>query len=345
MMQYNNNEHFCLFSFYFLIRGYKRSILYCNANRTIQFIDNETFEILKLLKSFSIHKVIKISEKEENNILNIVNEMIANKMGFICDKNEVNLFPSINCHWDFPSIISNAIIDINQFNKYDIKKVITELVALRCKTLQIRCFKNVTIEYLDEICKLTDENIVNRIELIFKMKSIDESKLFDLSNKHNKISSIIVYNCDENKIIQTAHNSLNSCNIFLIKQKISDCTSCGFNGPYYFNLDFNTYTESLKFNSCLNRKIAIDIDGFIRNCPSSSMDFGHVNTTSLIDAISLKGFKKVWRITKDKIEVCKECEFRYFCIDCRAYTIKNGYYGKPLKCKYNPYDATWDNEQ
>ena len=33
-------------------------------------------------------------------------------------------------------------------------------------------------------------------------------------------------------------------------------------------LDLTAFTESQHFNSCLNRKISIDAEGNIRNCPS-----------------------------------------------------------------------------
>ena len=60
-------------------------------------------------------------------------------------------------------------------------------------------------------------------------------------------------------------------------------------------------------------------------------------------AINSDGFKDKWRITKDQIEICKDCEFRYVCSDCRAY-VENpeDIYSKPLKCGYNPYTCEWE---
>ena len=48
--------------------------------------------------------------------------------------------------------------------------------------------------------------------------------------------------------------------------------------------------------------------------------------------------ERYWNITKKEVEVCKDCEFRYNCLDCRAHT-KNGLFGKPITCKYNPFIA------
>ena len=66
--------------------------------------------------------------------------------------------------------------------------------------------------------------------------------------------------------------------------------------------------------------------------------FGNIRTDKLIDILNIKAFKKVWNINKDKIEVCRDCEFRYICTDCRAIREnKSDIYSKPLNCSYNPY--------
>lgn len=44
----------------------------------------------------------------------------------------------------------------------------------------------------------------------------------------------------------------------------------------------------------------------------------------------------------DQIHICKDCEFRHICTDCRAYIEDpDDIYSKPLKCGYNPYTGEW----
>lgn len=71
--------------------------------------------------------------------------------------------------------------------------------------------------------------------------------------------------------------------------------------------------------------------------------FGNIKNITFQGALKAKDFKKYWNINKDKISVCKDCEFRHICTDCRAY-IENpeDIYSKPLKCGYDPYTATWE---
>lgn len=132
-----------------------------------------------------------------------------------------------------------------------------------------------------------------------------------------------------------------------IKNDIKSFKHCGVVDSKYFYTNLKNFTESIHHNSCLNRKISIDINGDIKNCPSMPESYGNIKDTTLEEAINKPGFKKYWNVTKDDIEVCKDCEFRYICTDCRAYTERTKYsdegldLSKPLKCGYNPYTNEW----
>lgn len=76
-------------------------------------------------------------------------------------------------------------------------------------------------------------------------------------------------------------------------------------------------------------------------------NYGKIQDTTLEEALNKPDFKKYWNVTKDMIDVCKDCEFRYVCTDCRAYTERTTFdkeeidLSKPLKCGYNPYTNEW----
>ena len=133
------------------------------------------------------------------------------------------------------------------------------------------------------------------------------------------------------KVIQFTNKPLNSI------------LNCGVINSSLFSINIETFTEAQKHNTCLNRKISIDTEGYIRNCPSMKEHYGNIKDTTLQEALQHPDFKKYWFINKDQIAVCKDCEFRYICTDCRAY-IENpeDMYSKPLKCGYNPYTSEWE---
>ena len=72
--------------------------------------------------------------------------------------------------------------------------------------------------------------------------------------------------------------------------------------------------------------------------------YGHCENILLKDVIDNPVYKKYGNIRKDQVETCRDCEYRYICNDCRAYTRNDHLYGKPLKCKYDPYTGEWDNK-
>ena len=152
---------------------------------------------------------------------------------------------------------------------------------------------------------------------------------------------IIVYSSSVTEIFKSDVNT-SSILIFTEQNVISE-KSCGLISQNNFTVNLTTFTESQKHNSCLNRKISIDKMGNIKNCPSMSQNFGNIKDTPLQKVLANKDFKKYWNITKAQITICKDCEFRYICTDCRAY-IENpdDMYSKPLKCGYDPYTNKWE---
>ena len=74
-------------------------------------------------------------------------------------------------------------------------------------------------------------------------------------------------------------------------------------------------------------------------------NFGNIKDTSLEEAINKPSFKDLWGIRKDDIDVCKDCEFRYMCLDCRCFIKdKKNIFSQPAKCPYNPYIAKWQGD-
>lgn len=69
---------------------------------------------------------------------------------------------------------------------------------------------------------------------------------------------------------------------------------------------------------------------------------GDVNR-GLEEVINSKGLQSLWKITKDEIETCRNCEYRYACHDCRplAEDTTGNFYAKNPRCNYNPLRGEW----
>lgn len=51
--------------------------------------------------------------------------------------------------------------------------------------------------------------------------------------------------------------------------------------------------------------------------------------------------EKILNLTKDYIEDCRNCEFRYACFDCRPNSLSDNVFAKPWYCTYEPESASW----
>jgi SPASM domain peptide maturase of grasp-with-spasm system len=340
MKAYKPDLYFKLFARYISVRGYKRSLIFDKEKKSIVFIDSIIYDFIQDSKKDSLFELHKKYLKSEIDTNEAIDELIKNKMGFLCKKDEHKLFPEISTYWDFPSIISNAIVDYNSNSKYNFKTIIEQLIGLKCRSVQFRFFDIIDLNMIDDICIYIDNSIIARIEIVIKYDNFNESDIIKLAKKYNRIDQIIIHSAPYDKIIKQSIND--KYNLFYTTQCVLSSYNCGINEPSYFNLHPDVFFESILHNSCLNRKVGIDVNGEIKNCPSTNKSYGNIKNTTIAEAIKKTGWKDTWLVNKDRIEVCKDCEFRYFCIDCRAYTIDNKLYSKPSKCKYNPYLAAWE---
>jgi radical SAM protein with 4Fe4S-binding SPASM domain len=97
----------------------------------------------------------------------------------------------------------------------------------------------------------------------------------------------------------------------------------------------------MQYNTCWGKKIAITKDNKIRPCIFSEIIVGDIQKNDIYDVI--EKIRKYWTITKDKVEKCRDCEFRYVCFDCREIAMRktNDLYGSNPYCGYNPYTGIW----
>ncbi|AEI47369.1 grasp-with-spasm system SPASM domain peptide maturase [Runella slithyformis] len=333
---------FKLFSCCIPVRGALRSTICDVQRRTFSFIPNKLHELLIDYKDKDIDFIKKHFNNEyDKQIEEYYDFLLKKEYVFACDNPEQ--FPSIEMIWKIPSVITNAVIDFSKYSNHDIVKISKELEALGCLAIQFRFYDLVEIDEIQNILQLFNLSRIHDIQIL--MKSSYKQSFRDLEKLcliNTRVSIIIVHSNKYNKKKQ-ARNCKTP--ILFIKTNITNHSFCGFVNYNHFVVNITHFTESQKHNTCLNRKISIDTEGNIKNCPSMSKSYGNIRDTTLREAIEKQGFKDVWYIHKDQIEICKDCEFRHICTDCRAYIQDpNNIYSKPAKCSYNPYTATWGED-
>lgn len=327
-----------------LVKGATRSIICDLQNEQFYLIPNSFATFIKLAMNKSLQEINEsYSLNERETITEYLKWMDDRDMiVWIPQKDTLDYFPEMNMKWDSPFVISNIIIDTCRKNIYW-ERIIAEINLISIPFLQLRFFQFIGIETLDIFLKPTQVGFIKGIELIIPFNpGFTTKKIKTILEKNIRIYQIVFYNSTKNQSYQCLQNSYPVTIIHTTEENITE-KHCGFIESYQFRTNKRLYTESLKHNTCLNRKISVDQEGTIKNCPSMKHSFGNIKDTSFEEVINQKEFKISWSITKDKISICKDCEFRHVCTDCRAYLQNpDDIYSKPLKCGYDPYTNEWE---
>lgn len=330
--------YFILFGNCIPVKGAKRSIV-CDLQRgTFDFIPNDLYNILVNFKNTSFIAIKdKFGVENEKVITEYFSFLVEQSYGFFADNNE-DVFPEISLDYEVPEIITNAIVEFDNINYDSVDLIRYELDEIRCKSLQIKIVnKNVPALQIEVLLSKFKDSSLRYIEMIIpfnKEYSIETYKHLSLIN--SRLSYIIVYNSE----IDQSEEFSNDFSVDFCSKDLSSVHMCGVISPHYFRTSVKGFTLSVNYNNCLYKKIAIASNGDIKNCLHTDRVFGKIGITSLKEIAISPIFNELGKIKKDDIEICKDCEFRYICSDCRAFT-QAGIKSKPLKCKYDPYLADW----
>lgn len=335
-MSKNDSQFFIVNRAYFFTKGAKRTIMINMFRKDSKFIPNIMFELINECKNNNVQKIYEKYKGQEIILDEYFDFLIKNDIGFFGAKKDLETLQNISLEWDFPSRISNAIIDVDSYTKYEITDILKQLNTLSCFHVQIRSYFPTRIKWVQKIIETSKLLSIRTIEFVIPFSNNCYKMFCEMDEGLKRKFLIIFYDCKDN-IVETSNVQ--------ISNKKFDLNSCGVIKTQYFSATMNHFTESQNHNTCLNRKISIDVNGEIKNCPSMQKSYGNIKDTTLEEALNKQGFKDVWNIKKDDIKVCQDCEFRHICTDCRAFIDNpNDIYSRPAKCNYNPYQAKWKGE-
>lgn len=337
------NKYFKTFSNCLIVKGHNRSTINDLQRNKIYIIPNDIYDIIEQLNNkTSIANVMKEYSDEEKEVINeALNFMIDEEYGFYCNEEEYDLFTNLNTSFSTPHHIDNIIIE---FEEYDLKKLqlLRKIVdKLLVRSISFVFYFSINKIQIEEINTLFEYSSLENFEIYTRYHiSYDNAFFKSIEKLKSKVEKIVIFNSPTKKKIAYEEYL---CNIYMILNDYKKFNFCGSINQSHFDVNKNKVLESINFNSCLNKKLAIDSAGNIKNCPVMPSTFGNMATISDVEkAIQNDSFTKLWNITKDEISVCKDCEFRHVCTDCRAHIKdQNNLYSKPSKCGYNPYTNEW----
>ncbi len=334
------NVPFKLFSNCQLVKGVNRSTI-CDLQRNrVHLVPLILYEILTDFDGRTINEVKAHFENEHDETIQEYFDFLeAEEIIFFSQF--AKYFPQLNMQWHAPTLIQNCIIDIDHDSDFDFVPIISSLNSLGCQYLEIRSYFPFEPDKYELLIQLCEETTLSSISLIVPFHlQVTEESWSTLCDKYARITGITIHSADLQKSI---HSPKFIVPIDFIEDKISSEKCCGIISENKFLASIEVFTESQIRNTCLNGKISIDAKGNIKNCPSMKLSLGNVKYNLLEDIANQQEFQKAWSISKDRIAVCNECEFRHVCTDCRAYLENpDDQFSKPLKCGYNPYTCQWE---
>lgn len=338
-----NNQYFILSSSCALTKGASRTLIQDFQRSNADFIPNDYYSLCNLLNR---HKISDIANEIEDDSLadyyQFVDFMIEREYAFVSDN--LQSFPEISKEsYEDEDHIYDAIIEIdeNDVKTEKLEMFLTDLKKLHCTDLQVRIYNHSDMARLHQLLKRICNHIFYYVELHLDSSGcITFENCCDLILNYAPITNIYLYDSSSNTSQDYNENTegcypLKMGTVYYVAAELNN-NNCGCISDYSkIYRDSGFYKMSQLHNSCLYKKVSLDRDGYVRNCPSM---FEKYNLSEGLEMITKSPtFRKYWNITKKDVEGCKDCEFRFNCLDCRAHTKGNGMFNKPITCKYNPF--------
>lgn len=346
--------YFILSSSCKVVKGYSRSVIIDYLRGNLYFISHQYHDLIEKLDRSQIVKITNDLEDEDS--IDSFNEFLSfileNELAFLVK--DPGLYPKVSEEIDEDFVLLQDVIielDENLFDKDSFTALCQDLTFLHCKDFQVRVLSEFNSAFLKEVILLINSTNCNYLEIHCTFnKETTKEFLHNFVEEHCIVSRVLVYNAPyilKHEVVNEiqGYYPISLGEIMFVNYPFDNGNCCGVIN--HENLNFTNFYLHNKLkvkNGCLDKKIAIDKLGNIKNCPSMSSVYGNIENTSIKTVIANKIFTDFWNINKDQIVVCKICEFRYNCTDCRAFIYDpDNIYSKPSKCNYNPITCEWGN--
>lgn len=342
----NKSKYFKIFSECIPVKGFKRAAIYDLPRSEFKFIPMGLYKILLNHEDRSIEE-IKLSFENDKIVDQYFDFLISNEYIFFCDKDELELFPKLDLSWDYPALITNAIIDTSSLSQLPHYIKIFSLVEdLGCRDIALHATDNITsFEHLSNLMKVLNDSKIKSIDVYAKYNSDLREKMNQFCLANPRVRNFILY-CSPVENIDISPIGMGNAVLYprgIDNQKFRL-------EKRNFSVEISLFTESQQRHTYFNRKLYIGSKGEIKNAPECVEEFGYIqdlkDCEELKDIISQPKFQKYWFVSPDMIDVTKDSEFRHMCVDNRIpYQRKDGSWYHKEEPEYNPYICKWEGEE
>jgi len=345
-MQYEGKTHFILPTNCFIVDGAERSIIYDLQRGDYGILTGELAAAIRNCTSGSFKDLFSELPPEDLDFYEpFIEELITNDYLIPVDAIEVPYFEHMSTTWNYPYEVSNAIIEYSSRSSYDLIEALKKIDQLGCQAVEIRFTDAWDLPFYEQLSKGIDGMIFRHIDMLICFKQGQEDQfMFELKQLHPAFFCITQYQSPEDKMLKNI--AAEYAGLKRVQKNYTDLVNDHGVYPknFYINKDF--FLESLQHHTYFNGKVVIMADGQVRNATNHPHTFGHINEVDLALLMKNPDFTLLWNIPKDNIRICKDCEFRYMCMDSRI-PFKNdkNEWEYEDTCNYDPYNCQWAFEE
>ena len=211
-----------------------------------------------------------------------------------------------------------------------VKELIREFRDLKGEELWLTNYDN--IDYLMSVAMYAVEIGVPQVYAVVLMEDIDKLEPLDGVNVVVEVE-YSEENMEKLEGLDWVHGAL----ILVRGSEFRNIMNLGinFSGDVYIDvlfpgsarfLDFNViearriFNPSVeKYHDCLAGTLAVTADGYALPCPLlRNYVVADMKEIGIKGVLRKKRLKAFWKKTKEEIEACSKCPFKYICHDCRA---------------------------
>ncbi|MFV8334705.1 grasp-with-spasm system SPASM domain peptide maturase [Flavobacterium sp. RSP29] len=330
------NKEFKLFSNCFSVKGINRAAIIDLQRKNYYLLPSQIIDYINEYSGKRIYHLFQDFKNDKSILKKYIRYFLNNELVIV--DNDINFYPAISNSFERPYRIDTITLHLHL-------EILALKIFLETKidNLGICCLKLISedsdIQKLAASLQLVDKSKIKTIVIFIKHRAGLEAELVKLKNKFSRITEIIFYDFEKNK------NSKINKFIYEIKS-LNEILAMKIYNQDDFVLSLESFNESLNFNTAYNRTVYIDRSGNIKRHIEDQSIFGNIDVNDLNEVVSNEKIKEFWGINKDKIKVCKDCEFRYICPD-GSIPFKEKetdlFYSTNTKCNYDPYKNLWNN--
>lgn len=310
-----------------------------DLQRDLHFsVPNNILEYIEEYSNKSLYYLFFDFKESKKILKKFIRFFIQNELVIVAD--QLDCFTRLSTNYIRPFQIDTITIEIVDFENFHHNLFSLKIEELGVKALKIIIKDDVLIT-IKKILDLLKNSKTLSISLFTPHNVEIERDLEFLCNKYFRLTQIIFFNYSPNNKEIKRKNTIFNYDFLPVEKVFYK----GVQNPNNFVININSFLEAVNFNLNYNRTIYIDSNGNLKRHMLDVVDFGIITSVDISIQIENNVISELWHITKDKINICKDCQFRYICPDDRVPIKLNPadlFYSHLTNCKYDPYTDKWN---